>query len=330
MPINVAQFPDLTKNAKVQWQNARAEFPSVRTELANVYPVGERTSEHNSGISSAETARRRDDGDDAYIGTFKQGYTKNFTQTEIALMTEVTKHLRKFDKYGEIMKRARASGRGVERRAELDIASLLSYAWSTSYTNLDGETVTTAAPDGLALIHSAHTVKGSSSTFSTQIDSNHDEFSADVLERLEEVGNGFLDDGDGRGIPHEFTHIITGRHSPTRHAVKRVLSSELLSANNEKNDFKEYKHIVVPFLDYNAQTQVRDSAKKKYVFLANLTNKDFNGFCMEVSQEAMFDVGDNQITENSVWQWLTTMMYDFGVIRANFIVGTKGDGTVAS
>jgi hypothetical protein len=128
--ISVNQFLDLSKNAKVQWQQARDEFPSVRQLLAVIENTGSRTSEH-SGISGNQTARRRDDGDDAYKGTVKQGYTKNFTQAEIALQVDVTKQMRMFDQYGQIMERMRMMGRAAERRMEMDIASLLSYAWST-------------------------------------------------------------------------------------------------------------------------------------------------------------------------------------------------------
>jgi hypothetical protein len=145
--ITTGSFNSLVKNAYVQWQQARAEFPSVRSELARISSVSEQTSEH-SEMSSLPTARRRSEGQDAWKGSLKQGYTKNFFQREIALQVDVTKQMRMFDKYDLIYKRMREMGRAVERRIELDLALLLSYAWSSSYTNLDGETITTTTPDG--------------------------------------------------------------------------------------------------------------------------------------------------------------------------------------
>jgi len=330
MPISLGQFPDLTKNAKVKWDMERMEFDRVREQIAIIDGnVVERTSEHNSGVSSMQTARRRDDGDDAYKGTLKQGYTSTFTQAEIALQADVTKGLRKFDKYGEINKRMRGMARGAERRMELDVAAHYSYAWATSYTNIDGETVSTAAPDGLALMSPSHTVNGGSDTYSTEIDTTHDEFSADVLERMEEIANGFLDDSDGRGIPGDCNTIITGRHAPTRNTVTRLLSSELLAgtANNDKNNYRaSYRHIVVPFLDYNMQTEQRDSTKAKYAFIAHLGSEDYTGLLVEVSQDIMFEAPTN-VTASSTWEYLTTAYYDLGLTRANWIVGTKGDST---
>jgi len=326
MAISTAQFSDLTKNAMVQWEEARKEFNSVRQSLYNIINVSEKTSEY-SNISSTPTARRRSEGDDAYKGTLKQGYTKNFSQSEIALQVDVTKQLRMFDKYDEIMKRMRQMGRSAERRMELDAASLLSYAWATSYTNLDGETVTTSTPDGLSLINPSHTANGSSNTFSNEISSTHKPISVDVLEELEELGNNFIDEADGRSMPANFDSIITGRHAPTVHTVKRILLSDRLqgTADNDKNDFYMYNHIIVPFLDLDAD-ETRNSDKARYCFLASLGNMDDNGFVIEQSQGIQFEAPE-QVFESSTWQYMTTALYDFGTIRAGFLAATKGDGS---
>jgi len=275
------------------------------------------------------TARRRNEGDDAWKGNLKQGYTKKFNQAEIALNVDVTKQMRMFDKYDEIYSRMRKMGQSAERRFELDVASLLSYAWSTSYTNLDGETVSTAVPSGLALISGSHTCNGSSNTFSNQLATTNTAFDQNVLEKLEELFNNFLDEADGRRIPVMPDTIITGQHAPTVHAVRKVLGSEYYTenANNSLNTFKgKYKHLIVPFLDLNAQTEARDATKVRYCFLAALGNKDMNRFRVEVSQDVRFEAPE-QVFESSTWQFLTTALYDFGTLGANFIAGTKGDGS---
>jgi len=326
MSITRADFNDLIKNAKVQWKKAADEFPSVRNQIAVVASVDEATSEHSS-ISGLPTARRRSDGGEAYKGEPKQGFTKTFNQQEVAIEIDVTKQMRKFDKYNEIMSRIRNSSRSAQRRLELDVASLLSYAWSTSYTNLDGETVTTSVPDGLALINAAHTVNGASGTFANQLSGTHDPISPSTLESLEELFNNFLDD-DGRNIPVMPDTIISGRHAPTVHEIKRIMNSELLAgtSDNDKNTFKNsYNHIIVPFLDLNAD-ESRDSGKSRYVFLAALNDRDMNGFRVEMSQDAKLEAPD-QVTETGIWQFVTTALYDFGTLRANFIAGTKGNGS---
>ena len=330
--ITTANFEDLVKNAKVKWAKGMAEFPQVRKLVANIYSVTKKTSEH-SDISEAPTARRRNEGDDAYKGTLKQGYTKNFTQTEIALQADVTKQLRMFDNYKEIMKRMYRIGKGGVRRFEMDIASLFSYAWSSSYTNIDGETITVSTPDGVSLINPTHTCNGSSNTFSNEISTTHTPIATDVFEALEEKFNGFLDQADGRNVPVIPDTVITGRHAPTVHMVKRILHSDKLqgTTDNDKNTLKtnsagtDYRHIVVPMLDFNCQTEQRDSDKHRYCFLASLGGEEERGIVAEVSQDIRFEPPE-QVFESSTWEFMSTGLYDFGVLFANFIAGTKGDG----
>jgi hypothetical protein len=324
--ITTAQFPDLTKNAFVQWQEARKEFPSVRSQLAVIKSVTDEKSDHSS-LGSVNTARRRYEGKDAHKGTLKQGYTKRFSQTEIAIEMDVTLKMRKFDKYDKINEIVRGAGKGAERRMELDIASLLYNAWASSYVNLDGETVTTTAPDGNTLIYTAHTANGSSATFSNEVSTTHSPFSQDVLEGLEEKFNGFIDDADGRNLPIIPDTIITGRHSPTKHAVKRVLESEYYTENGNmsKNTVANYRHLVVPLLDINPTTEARNSSMQKYCFVAALNSREQNGLRLELSQDISF-VPPEQVFESSTWQYLTNAWYDFGILFANFISGTKGTG----
>jgi hypothetical protein len=326
--ITTGAFNDLVKNAKIQWANAQPEKPEVARQLAVVKSVTDKTSEYSS-VSSLPTARRRSEGGDAYKGTPKQGYNKTFNQTEIALQADVTKQMRMFDKYDEIMMRMREMKRSAVRRFEMDIAALLSYAWSTSFTNIDGETVTVSTPDGLAMISASHTVRGTSDTWSNQLTGNHAPISQPTLENLLQLFNGFLDDADGRSVPVAATHIITGDHVPTVHEVKRILMSvqESGSANNDINVNKGIlQHIVVPFLDFTHATEARDSTKARYCFVANLANEDRNGFRVEVSQDMRLEAPE-QVFESGTWQFQTTALYDFGTLRANFIAGTKGDGS---
>jgi len=311
--ITTAQFNDLVKNAFVQWMEGRKELASVRGMLANIKGVSEKTSEHSS-LSQLPTARRRNEGDDAYKGNPKQGYSVTMTQQEIALGVDVTKQMRMFDKYDEIMRRVRGMGKSAERRMEMDVAAYLSYAWSTSFTNIDGESISVAGPDGLAMISASHTVNGSSSTFSNQIATTHSPISDSVLQGLEELFNGFLDD-DGRTVPVTPNTIITGTHAPTKHAVQKILRSiqESGTTDNDINTFKgSYNHLVVPFLDFNLATEARDSNKARYVFLAAL-NPTENGLLIEKSQDISFEPPE-QVFESGTWEFQTNALYDTGLL----------------
>lgn len=334
--IGLSDFPLLTDNLKVEWNKKPAEFDLVREQLAVVIHGDMQKTTDHSKMSSVQTARRRDDGGNAQQTTVKQGYRVTMTKTEIALELDVTKQMRMYDQYGKIMELCRSISSGVQRRAEYDLAAHLFYGWATSYTNIDGETVTTTAPDGLALFSASHTANGSANTYSNQMatGTTHDPFSVDVLERMEQAGNSFLDEADGRRLPTKFDTIITGTHGPTVNTVQRVLNSMLTpgssldDTNNSKNVLmSRYQHLIVPHLDTNPATEAEDTTRNRYVFLANLRNPDRNGFRMEFSQDPMLDE-PGVVTESGVWQYLATADYQTGLLAANFIVGNKGDGTV--
>ena len=326
MPILTTDFNDLVKNAKVQGNNTAMEFPEVRNQIAVIKNVTEKKSEYSS-LSTLPTARKRGDGANAYKGSAKQGYTKNFNQEDFALEVDVSYQMRKFDKYDEIMKRVRAAKNSVVRRFEQNIAGILGYAWSSSYQNLEGDTVTTTTPDGTTLISASHACNGSAATWSNQLTGNHAPISQTTLEDLLQLFNNFLDDGDGRSLTVLPTTIISGTHFPTVHEINRILGSELASGtpNNDKNVNKGLlNHIIVPFLDFTLSTEARDSTKSKYVFVANL-NSDINGIVAEVSADPFLDPPAT-VTESGIWQFVASGMQDFGTVRASFIAGTKGTG----
>jgi len=338
MVITLSDYPDVVNNINVEWNKATTEFDVVRDKLAVVKHGDTRYITDHSHFSSVQTARRRTDGGNAQKTDVKQGYRVTLTKDEIGMEIDVTKRMRRYDGMGAIMNEVRKIRDGAQRRCELDITSLVNNAWSSSYTNLDGESVTTTAPDGNPLMYSAHTSRGSSNTYNNQVGSvgaTHDPFSPTVLEALEEAGNRLNDEADGRNVPTQFDTIITGRHAPTVNAVERTLNSLMYpgsstaDTNRANNNLKgRYQHLILPFLDIDPATEGVDSSKYRYTFLANLRNEDRNGFYMTFSQDVMLDEGESQITESGIWQWVVTADYAFGLTASNFVVGTKGDGTV--
>lgn len=147
---------------------------------------------------------------------------------------------------------------------------------------------------------------------------------------MEEKFNNFIDEADGRLIPVTPDTIITGRHAPTVYTVQRLInpvgSLRAFTPDNDRNLYDlKYKHLVLPFIDLNMATEARTSSKYRYCFVAALGDKDVNGFRLEMSQDIKFEAPE-QVFESSVWQFLTTALYDFGLIRAGFITGTKGTG----
>jgi hypothetical protein len=77
----------------------------------------------------------------------------------------------------------------------------------------------------------------------------------------------------------------------------------------------------------NCQTEARDSTKLKFCFVGALNASD-NKFLIEESQPIQLEAPATW-DEVSTSSFLSTALYDFGTLGANFIAGTKGDTSAA-
>ena len=146
--ILTTQFNDVVKNAKVQWREGFNSVPKAARQMYDVSNVSEMTSEHST-IAGYGFARRKAEGEKYVYGSIRQGYTLNLSQTRIGLMDAITYEMRKFDKYREIDKKMRKLGETTAKRIELDLTHQFTFGMSaSSYTNMDGETVSTLSADG--------------------------------------------------------------------------------------------------------------------------------------------------------------------------------------
>lgn len=323
MPILTTQFNDVVKNAKVQWREGFMSVPQVARQLYDVRNVSEKTSEH-SIIDGYGFAKRKQEGGNYVYGSIKQGYTLNLSQTRIGLMDAITWEMRKFDKYREIDKKMRKLGEATAKRIELDLTHQFTFGMSaSSYTNMDGETVSTTSADGQNIFDTDHTITGGSGTYSNLITTA---FSRAGLEEAEELFNTFVDN-NGNMVVVEPDTIITTRSVSLVNAVKEFLKSTLVpdEANNAVNVYAgKYKHIVLPYLATTA-AGAPDSSINNYWMLADLKHKD--AIC-EISENPTFKAptagGNGEDFETDDWKFKSSACYDYGVLDFKWIVGSTG------
>ena len=321
--ITTAQFNDLVKNAKVQWRKGYELVTPAAKALYDVYNTDEMTSEH-SQIDNPGFARRKSQGDRYTIGSPKQGYSITLSQSRVGLMEEVTWEMRRYDKYREIERKMKGLGESTAQRMELDLTHQLTFGMAgTTYTNMDGETVYTTTGDGLAIFSTAHTITGSSSTFSNKITTA---FSREGLEEAENLFTSMINHS-GMKVTVMPDTIITGDNPEVINAVQEFLSSQGApdTANNADNVYRrKYKHLVLPYL---ATTNVGapDSTKTDYWFLADLSHKDA---ILEISEQPNFVApkvgGNGEDFETDGWKFKSSASYDYGFLDPKFIVGSTG------
>ena len=248
--ISTAQFNDFVKNAEVKW---REGYNRVDMAVKELYDIDEGDevgyTDELSQIDGYGYARRQHEGDQPKKGNLRQGYTLNLTQATISLEDEITWNMRRFDKYREINKLLAGMGEAASMRLCLDLTHQFTFGDSTSYVNMDGETINTATADGVALFSANHTITGGADVFSNLV-AGAPVFSREALEAAELLFTKMINHNAVKLIYKPDT-IITSDDPETCNAVKEFINSvgRPDSAERGKNPYhKKYKHIILPLL----------------------------------------------------------------------------------
>lgn len=319
--ITTSQFNDLVKNATVKWREGYERVSPAARALYDVVSTAVQTSEH-SQIDSFGFARRKREGERSHVTDPVQGYSLKLTQARISDMSLVTWEMRKFDKYREIDKVMRRLGESTAQRMELDLTHQLTFGLTaSSYTNVDGETVSTTSSDGVQLFSASHTMKGASGNVSNLITSK---FSKAGLQQAEQLFT-LMRNNKGVKVTVKPDTIITGDDPATINAVQEFLRSSGMpdTANNGNNVYMgKYKHIVLPYLATDADGNP-DSTKAGYWFLADLSHKDA---ILEIAENPTFIApkigGNGENFETDDWAFKSSATYDYGFTDFKFIVGS--------
>jgi hypothetical protein len=320
--ILTSQWNDLVKNAKVQWREGYKLVPMAARTLYDVAPVEVQTSEH-SQIDGPGFAKRKQEGQKYAVGSPKQGYSLNLSQTRIGLMEAVTWEMRKFDKYREINKKMRGLGESTAQRMELDATHQFTFGFDGSYTNMDGETVNCLTADGQYNFDTDHTITGGSDTFSNKITS---QFDVDALEEIENLFVQFQNNNKMKVVVTPDTIWCTD--NPTlNNAIDRVLGSDKDPENATQaiNPYaKKYKKLVLPYLATDANGAY-DSTKKNYWGIASKAHTDA---IMEVSEYPTFKAAkpdsNGEDFDTDDWNFKSSACYDLGWLDYKWCAGSTG------
>lgn len=324
--ILTTQFNDLVKNAKVQWREGFERVAPAAREMYDVTVTSVMTSEH-SQIDGPGFARRKAQGQRYAVGSPVQGYSLTLTQARIGFMESVTWEMRKFDKYREIDKVMRRLGETTAQRMELDLTHQFTFGMAaSSYTNIDGETVSTTAADGVQIFSASHTITGGSGNVSNLITKK---FSRLGLEAAELAFTKMVNNNGVKVIVKPDT-IVTTDDPATVNAVREFLKSVNApdTANGATNVYgNKYKHLILPYLATDA-SGAYDATKANYWMLADLAHTDA---VLEISEEPTFTAptvgGNGEDFQTDDWSFKSSATYDYGVVDFKWVVGS--DGSVA-
>ena len=208
-------------------------------------------------------------------------------------------------------------------RIELDLTHLFTFLLQgSSYTNMDGESVSTTTGDGVQVFSNSHTITGSSTNVDNYMGTTS--FSRTGLEEGERLFANMVNHNDVKVIPKPDT-IITGDEPAVINAVKEFMKSTGTPDTAERSDNVyrgKYNHIVLPLL---ATTNVGapTSTGRYYWMLADLKNKDA---IVEFSEMPTFTApspnnnSDDFLTDD--WWFKSSASYAYGILDYKWAVGS--------
>lgn len=324
--INRANFADFNNNLTVVWEKGYTEVPKAAGQLYKVSGTEVDTGDISSMDGYSVAKRKREGGDFSFL-SLTQNYRQSWTTYEVGGMTKITWNMRHYKKYGEINDAISSLSRSVAKRIEWDLTHRFTFATATSYTNVDGDSVTTTVADGLALLSTAHTMPGTSTTFRNRV-ANNPVLSKGGLESAEKLFATQMIDTNGELVFEEPDTLITTNDPNTVNTAMEYLKSYAspeASHEGVTNVYEgKYRHIKLPYLATTA-AGAYDSTKAKYWFLANLKRKSAH---MKVGQAPTFitpQAGQGEEFETMDWKYSAFASYALTIYDARWVVGSTGD-----
>jgi hypothetical protein len=257
-------------------------------------------------IDTETYAKLKREGQNAKKGSVGIGYNKTMTKKRIALEIDITQEQRDENRVPEVNALITNLAHYAPQRIELDLTHRLTFVSSTSYTDMDGDSVTTTGGDGLAVASTVHTLVFSSTTWSNRV-SGDPVFSRGALEAAELLTTTDILNNFGERRVMNFNTLITGP-DPNNSGVMNVYKGK-------------YRHVVLSNLA-TAATGANDSTKRRWWFLA-ATGQGVMGWQAYFGEwEASHPAPVTEDNHADVWTYGTRAGYGICVVSGRGIVAS--------
>lgn len=334
MELSTINLSDFVKLADVMWETAYKSVPQVMREsgIFNVSPIPANSGNTRefSEIDGEEYAKIKNEGDQAPRAKVQQGYTKTMTQYRVAKDIGITYEMRTQNKYPEVVRRLTSLGRQVANRMDLDLAHRISFGTATSYTNMDGESVDISVGNSLQLFYTAHTLRGSSTTYRNRL-ANNPKLSKGAIEGMERLVVEETYNQFGEKMSMGFDILWTTDDPNTVNTAREYLqSTAAIDGLNEGvvNVYKsKYRLAVLPRVATDA-SGAPDSDKRYYWGLASsMASTAYLGIWEEPRLKTPSDLNAGEEFSTDDWNFGARGGYGIAIVSAAWIKMSSGDGS---
>jgi len=319
---SAAVWSDLIKLSPMVWmQGAQSVLAQVQPVM-DLYEMDQldQFNRDYSYVADSGFGKVIPEGSDYSTRVINQGDTLSLNAVKRGDAATITEDLVDGNKYREIGKKLTNLGGSLFRKRALDATHVgFTFAFSTSYTDAEGNTVTNAVAKGSEAIYADTHTMGDGSTFDN-LQGTPSPLGESTLRTMQALTIDFLDE-NGLPVTAWGTSgdlvLWTGFDTSMDHAAYRLTTQDwnYQSSNRDISTFKGvFRHVKLAYMATTA-TGNRDSTKSKYYGILDMgLMKDgaiFANHTMPTPDGPFTDI------YNGGMLWRSKTRYDIGYIYAH-------------
>ena len=329
--LNTVSLPELTDLIRKQFVMVQQMVKPMASQLFIKDPLGkgQGSTKRYDEVDTQTFARRKRQGEASKKAAVGVGYNVTAEKKRIALEIDITQEMRDENRYPEVGSLITSLTHFCPQRIEIDQTHILTFCTATSYTDMDGDSVTVSVGDGLALASAVHTLKFSSTTYSNRV-TGDPIFSRGGLEAAEALATTNILSNFAERRVMMFNAIITGDDPNTVNTVKQFLNSTAdvdAAQAGVMNVYRgKYRHVVLPYLATTA-TGARDATKERWWFIGAI-GQGTNGWQAfysvweepHMKDQSIDDRGANHDYSRDIWTFGTRAGYSVRAVSGRGLI----------
>ena len=268
------------------------------------------------------------EGTDATKKAAIKGWSKTMYMRRFSAEIDITWEMRNVGKDQDIIRRITNLAKYCPQRMALDLTHRFSFATSTSYTDMDGETVDVSMgyTTSTALVDSTHDLTGSTTTYSNVITGNPN-FSKGAYQIARERTNTQILSNFAERRVYNFNCVVTGDDPVTIDEVQ-ILKRSTTDPTQENpgvvNTYAgSFKHVILPRLATTA-TGAYDSTKAKWWFYVAVGEWQGHLGVWESPNLKTPAKGNNgEDVHNDNWTFGSRCAYGIAVVTGKGVMGSN-------
>jgi hypothetical protein len=272
-------------------------------------------------------ARFKAEGQDASKVRAIKGWSKTMTKRRFAAEIDISYEMRNEGKDQAIVNELTNLAKYGPQRMALDLTHRFTFATSTSYVDMDGETVDVSmgSTTPTSLVDATQDLTGSSSTYSSVI-TGTPAFSKGGFQIARERANTQTLSNFGEKRVINYDTVVTGDDPETVDSVRTFLRSTTDPSQNNPGVVNTYagiaKHVILPRLATDA-TGAYDSTKTKWWFyVASHDAHLYLGIWEPANVSTPTSTNNGADIHNDDWTFETRIGYGICIVSARGVIGS--------